>query len=179
MSRWGEPPNRRVVVRVRERVQERPDRVDLPRRVAREQLEREQRRPAAGWALVLEPAAQELRLLAEAELADGAVRSRALPVVLRAHLQLQLVGPVAAKVRDLALLALLGQLVSQGGCLGQGHTEARDRSAGPMYWADGLNRRPVRFCSRICADQPATREQANIAGASGGGISATSSTIAE
>src|SRR5436853_5421346 len=28
--------------------------------------------------------------------------------------------------------------------------------------------RPVRFCSRMCADQPATREQANIAGARGG-----------
>jgi hypothetical protein len=31
----------------------------------------------------------------------------------------------------------------------------------------------------MCADHPATREHANIAGASGGGISATSSTIAE
>jgi hypothetical protein len=37
---------------------------------------------------------------------------------------------------------------------------------------------PVRFCSRMCADQPATREHANIAGASGGGISATSRTSA-
>src|SRR5207237_4483528 len=128
-----------VVVRVRERVQERPDRVDLSRRVAREQLEREQGRPAAGRALVLEPAAQQLLFLANPELADRPVGSRALPVVLRACLQLQLVGPVAAKVRDLALLALLGQLVRQGGCLGQGHTEARDRSAGPTYWADGLN----------------------------------------
>src|SRR5205085_8116285 len=136
----------------------------------------EQGRPAAGRALVLEPAAQQLRLLAKPELADRPVGSRALPVVLRACLQLQLVGPVAAKVRDFALLALLGQLVRQGGCLGQGHTEARDRSAGPMYWAEGLNSRPVRFCSRMCADQPATREHANIAGASGGGISATSST---
>jgi hypothetical protein len=31
----------------------------------------------------------------------------------------------------------------------------------------------------MCADQPATREHANMAGASGGGISAMSSTIAE
>ena len=43
----------------------------------------------------------------------------------------------------------------------------------------GRKRRPVFFCSRMWADQPATREQANIAGASGGGISATSSTTAE
>ena len=48
-----------------------------------------------------------------------------------------------------------------------------------MYVADGRNRRPVRFCSRMCADQPATREQANIAGASGGGTSAMSRTTAE
>ena len=45
---------------------------------------------------------------------------------------------------------------------------ASDRSAGPTYSADGRNSRPVRFCSRMCADQPATREHANIAGASGG-----------
>jgi hypothetical protein len=58
-------------------------------------------------------------------------------------------------------------------------TVESDRGAGPTYRADGRKRRPVRFCSRMCADQPATREQANIAGAKGGGISATSRTIAE
>jgi hypothetical protein len=63
--------------------------------------------------------------------------------------------------------------------LPRGQTAESDRGAGPTYRADGRKSRPVRFCSRMWADQPATLEQANIAGASGGGISATSRTIAE
>ena len=40
-------------------------------------------------------------------------------------------------------------------------------------------RRPVRICSRMCADQPATRAHAKNAGKSGGGMSAMSSTTAD
>ena len=49
-------------------VQQRPHAVHDARVVAREQLEREQRRAAAGRALVLEPAPQQLDLLPEPEL---------------------------------------------------------------------------------------------------------------
>ena len=57
--------------------------------------------------------------------------------------------------------------------------DCRLRAPGPTYFALGRTRTPSFFCSRTCADQPAVREHANIAGASGGGISATSSTIAD
>ncbi len=53
-----------------------------------------------------------------------------------------------------------------------------ERAPGPTYRALGLIRRPTRFCSRMCADQPATRAQANIAGVSLAGICATSRTTA-
>src|SRR5207344_3294997 len=174
-----EAPDGRVVVGVGERVQERPSRVDLARGIPREELQREQRRAAAGRALVLQPPPQELCLLAKAELPDRAIGHDPLPVVGRARRQLELLVPVAPEVGELPLLALLRQLVREGGCLGERHTEASDRSAGPTYSADGRKSLPVRFCSRMCADQPATREHANIAGASAGGISAMSSTTAE
>jgi hypothetical protein len=58
-------------------------------------------------------------------------------------------------------------------------TDWSDRAGGPTYFAAGRTSTPSRFCSRMCADQPAVREHANIAGASDGGISATSSTIAD
>src|SRR5947208_2581804 len=93
--------------------------------------------------------------------------------------RLLLGSPRAREVGKLALVAALCQLVRAGGCLRERQTEASDRSDGPTYSAEGRKSRPVRFCSRMCADQPATREHANIAGASGGGISATSRTIAE
>ena len=68
-----EPPNGRVRVARRELVQERPEGVDVARVVARERLERDQRGAARGRALVLEPAAQQLELLAEPELRDRAI----------------------------------------------------------------------------------------------------------
>jgi hypothetical protein len=80
--------------------------------VAREQLERDQSRSPAGRALVLEPAAKQLRLLAEAELPDRAVRDGALPVVVRAGRSLELVGPLRAEPGQLALGALLRELRS-------------------------------------------------------------------
>jgi hypothetical protein len=75
--------------------------------VAGEQLERDQRRSPAGRALVLEPAAEQLRLLPEAELPDRPVGDGALTVVVRAGRGLELVGPLRAQPGQLALGALL------------------------------------------------------------------------
>ena len=70
-----EPPHRRVRVARRELVQERTERVDVARVVAREALERDERRAARGRALVLEPAPEELDLLR----GTGTGRSRGTP----------------------------------------------------------------------------------------------------
>ena len=56
----GEPPYRLVVVGRHETMEAGPRRVDRRRAVARQQLERDQRRAAARRALVVDPAAQEL-----------------------------------------------------------------------------------------------------------------------
>ena len=42
------------------------------------------------------------------------------------------------------------------------YTSSGERGPGPTYAAVGRIRRPSRFCSRMCADQPATRAQVNI-----------------
>ena len=151
--------------------------------VAGEKLEREERRAAAGRAVVLEAAPEELGLLREAELADRAVGERALAEVVVADRRLELLVDVAAQVGERALV----RLGVRGGGFARGST--RDRRAaptseagrlpGPTYWAEGRKSRPVRFSSRMCADQPATREQANMAGVRSGGISARSRTTAE
>ena len=73
-----EAAHRPVRVGVRERGEQRTHRVHHSRVIAREQLEREQRRPAAGRALVLEPSPQELGLGPEAQLADRAEGDRSL-----------------------------------------------------------------------------------------------------
>jgi hypothetical protein len=83
--------------------------------LAREELERDQRRPAAGRALVVEPTPQELCLLAETELADRPVRDRALPVVGRAGLALDLVLPLRPQLGQLALRALFCERGRLGG----------------------------------------------------------------
>jgi hypothetical protein len=157
-------------------------RVDRSRALAREQLERDQRRAAAGRALVVEAAPEQLDLLTEAKLADGPVGDGALAVVGAPGRSLDLVLPLPPQVGELAFVALLGQGISLRRCLLERQdawSPFNERGAGPTYRADGRNSFPVFFCSRMCADQPATREHANIAGASGGGISATSSTTAE
>jgi hypothetical protein len=90
--------------------------VDRRRPVAREQLEREQRRPAARRALVFQPPPQQLELLAVAELTDGAVGERALAEVPAPRGALDLVLPLRPEVGKLALGAALGEL----GGLGRG-----------------------------------------------------------
>ena len=51
-------------------------------------------------------------------------------------------------------------------------TESAPRGLGPTYLAVGRISRPSRFCSRMCAAQPATRAQENIGVNSSGGTSA-------
>jgi hypothetical protein len=83
--------------------------------LAREELERDESRAAAGRALVLEPAAKQLGLLTEAELPDRAVRNSALLVVPRTGRGLELVGPLRPEPRELALGPLLGERCSLRG----------------------------------------------------------------
>ncbi|HET7855362.1 MAG TPA: hypothetical protein VFL41_02795 [Gaiellaceae bacterium] len=83
--------------------------------VPREQLERHERRPSAGWALVLQAAAEQLRLLPVAELADRAIGDGALAVVRRARRALDLVLPRRAQAGELFLRPLLGERSCFGG----------------------------------------------------------------
>jgi hypothetical protein len=82
--------------------------------VAGEKLEREQRRPTAGRALVLEAPAEELGFLPEAELPDRAIGDRPFPVVGRAGGALDLVLPLGPQPGELLLAPLLGQGVRLG-----------------------------------------------------------------
>jgi hypothetical protein len=77
--------------------------------LAGEELERDEGRPAAGWAFVLEPAPQELRLLTEAELPDRAVGNGPLLVVVGTRRSLQLVPPLRPEPGELAFGSLLGE----------------------------------------------------------------------
>jgi hypothetical protein len=108
-----ESPDRRVRIARREPVEQRPVGVDVARVVAREQLQREERRAAGRRALVLQPAPQQLELLAVAELADRAVGERALAEVGASRGALDLVLPLRPVSGELGLGASLGQL----GCL--------------------------------------------------------------
>jgi hypothetical protein len=106
-----EPADGLVVVVRRELVEERPNVVDEAGMVAGEQLERDQRRPAAGRALVLEAPPQELRLLPVPKLADRPVRDGALPIVAGAGRPLDLVLPARPQFCELTLRALSRELV--------------------------------------------------------------------
>ena len=102
-----------------------------PGRVAREQLERDQRRAAAGRRLVVETAAEQLDLLAEPELSDGPVGDRPLAVVGDARGAFDLVLPLAPQIGELALLALLGECVGLRRRLGERQASSSERGAGP------------------------------------------------
>ncbi len=84
-------------------MQERPVGVDVARMVAGEELEREQRRPPASRALVLEASAKQLELLAEAKLPDRPVGNCALAVVRAARGRFELLVPLRPQLRKLAL----------------------------------------------------------------------------
>jgi hypothetical protein len=96
-------------------VEQRAVGVHRRRPVPGEQLEREQRRAAGGRALVLEPAPQELKLLAVAELADRAVGDGALAEIRAARRAFELVVPLGAERGKLALGAGRRQLIGLGG----------------------------------------------------------------
>ena len=83
--------------------------------LAREELQRDQGRAAAGRALVLEAPAKQLGLLTEAELPDRTVRNSALLVVPRTGRGLELVGPLRPEPRELAFGTLLGERSSLRG----------------------------------------------------------------
>ncbi len=82
--------------------------------VAGEKLERDERRAATGRALVLDPPAQELGLLAVAELTDCAVGDGSLPIVGRPGKPFDLVLPLRTEPGELLFLSGVGQ----GGRLG-------------------------------------------------------------
>jgi hypothetical protein len=82
--------------------------VDKTGMVAREQLEREQRRPTAGGALVFEAPAEELGLLPKPELPDRAIGDRPLTIVGRPCCALDLVLPLPPEPGELLLATPLG-----------------------------------------------------------------------
>ena len=115
-----------------ELVEQRPVRVDVAGMRPREPFERDQGRAAHGRAVVLEPAAEQLELLAEAELGDRPVGERAHPVVVAPARRLDLVGPFAAERGELALQATLRVLVRERGGLREIHQlPPSERGPGP------------------------------------------------
>jgi hypothetical protein len=90
-------------------VEQRAVGVDVARVVPREQLEREERGAAARRALVLEPAAEQLELLAIAELPDRSIRKRPLAEISAPGRAFDLVLPLRPVRGKLSLLAPLGQ----------------------------------------------------------------------
>ena len=127
---------------------------------AREALERDQRRPAHGRALVLEAASEQLELLAEAELCDRAVRERADAVVGVAGGVLDLVAPLAAEVCELALEALRRVLVRERGGLREVHQPRRERSRAGADVDGGRADEPVEALLLEDVGRPAGRARA-------------------
>src|SRR6185503_10257794 len=105
-----ESPYRHVRVVRGELVQHRAHAVHVARMVAGEAFERNQRRPPRGWALVLEPAPDQLELLPEPELRDRPVGVRANAVVAVPRSVLQLLVPLLSQGCEPALVTLLREL---------------------------------------------------------------------
>ena len=104
----GEASDGRVRILVGERVQRPAHGVHDAGVCPREELEREERRAARRRALVLQAAAEQLRLLVEAKLSDGAIRERPLAVVAAPGRGLELVVDRTAQVGEGALVRQLG-----------------------------------------------------------------------
>ena len=126
-----QPPHRDVRIPRCEIMEQRAERVDVARMTARETFERDERRPASRRAVVLEPAAQELELLPEAELRDRAIGLRADAVVRVAGARLDLLVPLRPELRERALVAGLGEGVRLGSRLRERHAGWSERGAGP------------------------------------------------
>src|SRR4029453_7831018 len=147
-----DPANGDVRIMRGELGETRAESVDIAGVGARERFERDERRASGGRALVLEAAAQKLELLPEPKLADRAVGLRSNAVVAVPCVRFQLVVPLRAQTRERPLVPRLRQGLRLGRGLRQaGQCVASERGAGPTYRADGRNRRPVRFCSRMWA----------------------------
>ena len=100
--------------------------------VAGEPFERKQRRSANGRAVVVEAAAKQLLLRAEPELADCTVGDCPLAKVGCARRRLEVLVPLRAQLRQLALLALLRQRVGFDCRVGEGaQRSASVRGGGP------------------------------------------------
>src|SRR5205085_10617755 len=100
--------------------------------VGREELQCEQRRAAAGGALVVEAPPKQLEHLAEPKLPDRPVRDGALAVIPAAGRRFELLAPLRAQVRELALQALFREAVRSGCGLGEcQETDCSERVAGP------------------------------------------------
>src|SRR5207237_10147313 len=93
-----------------------------PRRVPGEKLSRTGRRGAPGRGLFFEPSAEELELLTETELADGAIGGGSLAEVAAPRGRLELVVPLGPELRELPLGAALRERGGLGGGLGEGHS---------------------------------------------------------
>jgi hypothetical protein len=114
-------------------VQRRAHGVDRAGSIPGQELQRDQRRTAARGALVVEPAREQLDLLAEAKLPDGAVGDGARAVVAAPRVALDLVVPLPAEIREAPLVTRLREGVGLGRCLGEGQDGApvSERGAGP------------------------------------------------
>ena len=128
-----EPAYGHVRVAVRELFEQPPHGVHVAGVVAGETFERDQRRAAGSGALVLEPAADELQLLPEAELRDRPVGLCSHAVVGVSGCVLELVVPLLPQGRERLLVSGRGQLVGASCRLGERHEiEEAGRAAGPM-----------------------------------------------
>ena len=110
-----QPPDGCIGIRRDEGVEQRAIGVDRRRAVPRQQLERQQRRAAGRWTLILEPTSQQLQLLPVPELSDRAIGDGALAKVGAPGRSLELVLPLRPQRGELALGARGGQLVGLGG----------------------------------------------------------------
>ena len=79
--------------------------------VAREQLDRQQCRASAGWALVVEASPQQLLLRAPPKLADRSESDRPLTEVTTADRRLELVAPAHPQIGEITLGAGLRERV--------------------------------------------------------------------
>src|SRR5579875_2350101 len=115
-------PHGSVLLRGRgEGVKPGPDGVHRAGMVAREQLEREQRRAAGGRARVLEPAPEQLLLRPPAKHADRPEGERPFAEVRAARRRLELVVPLRPQRGELLRRAARRQLLGAHRCLGKGH----------------------------------------------------------
>src|SRR5262249_22272328 len=109
-----ESAHRGVRIVRRQLVEQRAERIHVPWVVARKAFERDQRRAARCWALVLEPASQELELLTDPDRRDRAIGLRTTAVVRITGAGFDLLAPLRPDRRERALVSRLCQGVRLG-----------------------------------------------------------------